>query len=131
VLTSIASAKSTREVTWIFTDQQSSSNLGSSSARDYQNAAHVRGSPFISIVLHCELNENLKRVVGQNRGMGSNTKLTDVDILQSIRRAEDIFRFKDEYELELDITYLTPSEAAAKIREHICTKLRVSFERGH
>ncbi|KAK1579586.1 uncharacterized protein LY79DRAFT_522372 [Colletotrichum navitas] len=124
VLTSIATAKSTRDVTWIFTDQQSSSNLGSSSARDYQNAARVRGSPFISIVLHCELEENLTRATGRDRGKGSNTKLTNLDILRSIREREDIFRFQDEYELELDVTQLTPSEAAAAIRDHVGTALR-------
>ncbi|KAK5991830.1 hypothetical protein PT974_05216 [Cladobotryum mycophilum] len=98
VLTSIADAKSTRDVTWIFTDQQSSSKLGSSSARDYQNAATVRGSLFISVILHCELN---------------------LGILRSIRECEDVFHFKDEYELQLDVTYLSPSEAARKIYDHI------------
>ncbi|KAJ2906433.1 hypothetical protein MKZ38_001793 [Zalerion maritima] len=113
VLKSIATAKSTSDVTWIFTDQQSSSNLGSSSARDYQNAAALRGSPFISIIMHCKLDENLERAAGGDRGNGSNTKLTDLGILRSIGEREDIFHFKDEYEAELDVTHLSPSEAAA------------------
>ncbi|KAK3945477.1 hypothetical protein QBC46DRAFT_250246 [Diplogelasinospora grovesii] len=124
VLTSLATSTSTRDVTWIFMDQQSSSNLGSSSTRDYQNAAAVRGSPFISIILHCELDENLKRATGEDRGKDANTKLTDLGILRSIREREDIFHFKDEYELELDITRLSPSEAAAKIHDHISKTLR-------
>ncbi|KDN69430.1 hypothetical protein CSUB01_05347 [Colletotrichum sublineola] len=123
VLTSIATAKSTREVTEIFTDQQSSSNLGSSSARDYQNAASIRGSPFISVVLHCELEQNLTRAAGGDRDKGFNTKLTDPDILRSIREREDIFRFQDEYELELDVTQLSPGEAAAKICDHVAAVL--------
>ena len=130
VLTFIATATSTRDVTWIFTDQQSSSNLGSSSAREYQNAASVRGSPFISIILHCQLEENLKRATGEDRGKGSNTKLTDLDILRSIREREDIFRFQDEYELELDVTQLTSSEAAAAIHDHIGTVLRPESAKG-
>jgi len=130
VLTSIATARSTRDVTWIFTDQQSSSNLGSSSAREYQNAASVRGSLFISIILHCQLEENLKRATGEDRGKGSNTKLTDLDILRSIREREDIFRFQDEYELELDVTQLTSSEAAAAIHDHIGTALRPESAKG-
>lgn len=118
----IVAAKSTRDVTWIFTDQQSSSTLGSSSARDYKNAAAERSSPFISIVLYCELDENLKRIAEGDRGKGSNTKLTDLGILRSIREREDIVHFKDEHELELNVTYLSPSETAGKIYEHICCK---------
>ncbi|KAI0388383.1 hypothetical protein F5Y17DRAFT_222191 [Xylariaceae sp. FL0594] len=122
VLKSIAAAKSTRDVTWIFTDQQSSSESGSSSARDYQNAAAMRdGSPFVSVILLCELDENLKRAAaGKDRGNGSNnTKLTDLDMLRDIREREDIFHFEDDYELELDVTHLSASEAASKIYEHI------------
>lgn len=119
VLKSIATARSTSDVTWIFTDQQSSDDLGSSSARDYQDAAAVRGSPFVSIILHCGLDENLKRAAGGDRGIGSNTKLTNLGILRSIREGEDIFHFRDEYELELDVTLLSPSEAASEIHHHI------------
>ncbi|KAH7002155.1 hypothetical protein EDB80DRAFT_867163 [Ilyonectria destructans] len=119
VLKSIATSISARDVTWVFTDQQSSSTLGSSAARDYQEAAVVRASPFISIILHCELNENLKRAAGGDRDNGSNTKLTDQGILRSIREREDIFQFHDEYELVLEVTHLSPSEAATKIYEHI------------
>ncbi|KAH6984740.1 hypothetical protein BKA56DRAFT_614459 [Ilyonectria sp. MPI-CAGE-AT-0026] len=119
VLKSMAISTSTRDVTWVFTDQQSSSALGSSAARDYQEAAAVRASPFISIILHCELNENLKRAVGGDRGNNSNTKLTDQGILQNIKKKEDIFQFHDKYELVLEVTNLSPSEAATKIYEHI------------
>ncbi|KAK4231884.1 hypothetical protein QBC38DRAFT_464820 [Podospora fimiseda] len=119
LLHSIATAKSTHDVAWIFTDQQSSSILGSSVAREYQNAALVRESPFFSIILHCEVEENLKRAVSGNRGStGSNTKLTDINILRGIREREDIFHFGDANELELDVTELSPIEAAIKIHEH-------------
>ena len=86
---------------------------------DYLNAAEVCGSAFISVVLHCELDENLERAVGGDRGKGSNTKLTEVDVLRSIREEEDIFLFKNGNELELDITHLSPSEAAGRIHDHV------------
>ncbi len=124
MLTSIATAKSARDITWIFTDSQSSSGLGSSAAKEYQNAAVVRGSHFISIILHCDVDENLKRIVGGDRGNGSNTKLTDLDILRSIREEQDIFHFKDGNELELDITHLSPGEAAVRIHNHVAEFLR-------
>ncbi len=57
--------------------------------------------------------------MGGDRGNGSNTKLTDLDILRSIREEEDIFHFKDGNELDLDITHLSPSEAAVRIHDHI------------
>ncbi len=119
VLTSIATAKSTADVAFIFTDSQSSSNLGRSAATDYQDAAVARASPFISVILSCDPNENLKRVAGGDRGTGSNTKLTDLDILREIRETEDIFHFGDENELDLDITSLSPVEAAVRILQHV------------
>jgi hypothetical protein len=118
VLSSIVTAKSTDDVTWIFTGSHSPSSLGNSSAMDYLNAALVRGSPFISIVLHCELDENLQRVVGGDRGE-SNTKLTDPAVLRSIRETQDVFLFKDGNELELDVTRLSPGAAAATIYDHV------------
>ncbi|KPM46453.1 hypothetical protein AK830_g200 [Neonectria ditissima] len=121
LLTSLAAAESTRDVTWIFTDQQSSNELGSSTAKEYQIAAALRGSPFISVILSCELDENLRRAVGEGRGNGSNTKLTDLAILRTIRQGEDIFHFRAETEMELDLTDLSPSEAGRKIYEHVCS----------
>ncbi|KAH7166554.1 hypothetical protein EDB81DRAFT_640426, partial [Dactylonectria macrodidyma] len=88
-------------------------------AREYQTAAALRGSPFVSIILSCEINENLKRAVSEDRGNGSNTKLTNLALLRGIRQEEDIFRFGNEHEIELDVTNLTPSEASWKVFEYI------------
>ncbi len=62
--------------------------------------------------------------MGGDRGNGSNTKLTDLDILRSIRDEEDIFHFRDGNELDLDITHLSPSEAAVRIYDHVVEILR-------
>jgi len=118
-LRSIAASTSTRDITWIFTDQQSSSPLGTSSARDYQNAATTRGSLFISIILNCEIEENLRRTKAEGRGGSANTKLSDVAIVRSIREREDIFHFGDANELELDATSLSPTQAAHAIFQHV------------
>lgn len=124
ILTSIATADSTRGISWIFTDQQSSNDAGSSTAKEYHSAAISRGSYFISIVLTCAVEENYRRAISEDRGKGSNTKLTDLDILCKIREGEDIFHFGGEMELELDITDLSPTEAASKAYEHICKVFR-------
>ena len=118
-MNSIATAKSTAEVTWIFTDEQSSNLLGSSAAKDYREAAQRPGSAFVSVVLQCSLDENLKRITAEGRGAGLNTKLTDLSILRRIRDQEDIFHFGDELELELDITHMSPCDAARSIYKHI------------
>lgn len=47
------------------------------------------------------------------------TKLHDVEILREIRRTEDLYRFGGKVELELDVTLLSPVEAARKIVEFI------------
>ncbi|KAK8861852.1 hypothetical protein PGQ11_008087 [Apiospora arundinis] len=120
VLESIAKSPSIGDVTWIFTDQQSSSPLGSSAAMDYRHAAEKRNSVFVSVILHCELDENLRRTAGEGRGVGaSNTKLTDPNIVRRIREEEDIFRFHDPNELEIDVTNRSPTEVAEVIIGHI------------
>lgn len=78
------------------------------------------GLPFFSIVLQCDLEENLRRVQASGRG-GSNTKLTDISIVRNIREKEDIYPFEDNNELELDVTHIYPAEAAQLIFKHITT----------
>jgi len=119
VLQAIATSQSTSSTTWIFTDQQSSSQNGSASAKDYYNAAKQRGSPFISIVLECGLEENCRRITDASRGGESNTKLTDLNILRSIRNTEDIYTFGGDEELKLDVTNLSSVESAGAIAKFI------------
>lgn len=92
---------------------------GAAAARDYQQGAASRNSPFFSVVLSCGLEENLRRVQTAGRGGATNTKLTDVDIVCNIREMEDIYHFKDQNELDLDVTEILPTEAAQRILDHI------------
>lgn len=119
VFRAIASSVGSRETTWIFTDQQSSNELGRSVALEYRTAAAQRGSPFLSVILTCEIEENRKRLVSGTRGDGSTTKLTDPDILNNIRMGEDIYRCGAETELVLDVTKVLPTDAASNILEHM------------
>ncbi|KAI1326340.1 hypothetical protein F5Y16DRAFT_400409 [Xylariaceae sp. FL0255] len=128
ILEAIATAETIRENTLIFTDSQSSSELGTSAARDYKTAAESCGLPFLSVILHCGLEENLNRAMGSDRGNGSNTKLTDLEIIQAIREKEDLHRFRDTYEMELDVTNLSPNEAATHIYEHVNKILQNGFD---
>ena len=120
MLRSIASSHATKDTTWIFTDQQSSSEIGTSAAKDYAHAAVERGSTFVSVVLQCNLDENVKRLVGQGRGVtNNNTKLTDVGILHTIRSNEDIYRFGGDAEIEIDITDRSALDVARMVREFL------------
>ena len=118
-LCSIATSVSTKETTWIFTDQQSSSVNGSLAAQDYKDAAALRESLFISVILRCDLDENIRRMGSSGRGGHINTKLTDAGILQIIRATEDLYSFGGDCEFELDISKLSASQAASRIYEQI------------
>lgn len=118
ILNTIATSEAAARSTWIFTDSRSSNPIGSAGAQDYKNAANLRGALFIPIILHCEMAENVIRVSSEERATG-NTKLTDPAVLKTIRLQEDIYTFGGPYELELDITNMTASEAAEKIYEHL------------
>lgn len=119
-LQSIATAESTRETTLIFTDQQSSNEIGSSTAKEYANAAARRGSAFVSVILTCEAQENFRRATDTDRANGTTTKLTDLRIIRTIREQEDIFHFGTDMEMELDVTDLSVAEASRKVFEHVC-----------
>ncbi|TKW54025.1 hypothetical protein CTA1_8081 [Colletotrichum tanaceti] len=76
-LHTIATHQALRGTTFIFTDSRESSAVGSEGARDYQKAAETRGVPFVSIILHCGLRENLGRLESRNDIGERGTKLTD------------------------------------------------------
>jgi hypothetical protein len=119
----MSTSTSTKDVTWIFTDSQSSDAVGALSSQDYYQAVAERGSAFFSIVLECDFAENLRRIQVAERGRLAKTKLTSVSILQGIRDAEDLYLFKDENELILDVTHLSAVQAARVIVEHVDAKL--------
>ncbi|EXF77748.1 hypothetical protein CFIO01_03069 [Colletotrichum fioriniae PJ7] len=124
-LDSIATHPALADKTFIFTDARESGLLGSEAAQDYKAAAERRGVPFISVVLHCDVDENVRRLGGRRRAgldeAASNTKLTDGKILRKIREEESIFQFTDENEMCLDVTSLEPDHSALLILQHVST----------
>ncbi|KAG7051901.1 Ribose 5-phosphate isomerase A [Colletotrichum scovillei] len=122
-LDTIATHPALADKTFIFTDARESGSLGSEAAQDYKAAAEKRGVPFISVVLHCDVDENVRRLGGR-RSTGvdeaaGNTKLTDGEILRKIREDETIFQFGDENEMCLDVTNLKPDQSALLISQHV------------
>lgn len=108
---------SPRELTYIFTDQQSSDEIGSATSQEYANAARARKSAFHSIILNCNLEENLRRLKAAGRGEGTKMKLTDTEIFRSIREKEDIYHFGED--LEIDVSNLSAAEAAKQIYDFV------------
>ncbi|KAL8722297.1 MAG: hypothetical protein Q9225_001202 [Loekoesia sp. 1 TL-2023] len=125
ILDSIATSQSLRDVTWIFTDSQSSGEVGATAVADYIHAAQTRGSLLISVILTCDGDENVRRMTSKQRGK---TKLNDVSILLDIRRDEDLYRFGGKAELELDVSQLSVASAAQTIAEFITKTTFIAVE---
>ncbi|KAF5685237.1 ribose 5-phosphate isomerase A [Fusarium circinatum] len=77
VVNEIATSEYTKDITWIFTDAREASAAGEMGAKDYEAAAAKRGVSFISIVLECEIGENMRRAIDLRRAANIGAKLTD------------------------------------------------------
>lgn len=101
------------------TDFQSDNDLGRSVASEFKHAAESAGRQFIPVYLTCDAEENLRRVSSRERQESDTTKLTDETILQGIRSRSILYRFSDCPGFELDVTHLSPADAAMQIRRHV------------
>ncbi|KAK6358854.1 hypothetical protein TWF696_000034 [Orbilia brochopaga] len=123
LLDSIATASPEHaSTTWIFTECQSNSHIGTSISHEYLAAAQRRSSPFVSIILTCSLEENLRRLSHPSRKTEPRRKLTNREVLKAIRDEEVIHRFGDWIgvrELIVDVTKLEPEEAAVVIKNFL------------
>ncbi|MBE3045439.1 hypothetical protein IMZ48_23405, partial [Candidatus Bathyarchaeota archaeon] len=106
-----------RDVTWIFTDSNKSHFLGCDAISGCENGQ----ATFVRVVLRCGLEENLRRASSAEPQGANSNKLTDASVLRGIRGREEICLtgYEAENELELDVTHLSPSEAAGKIYAHV------------
>lgn len=86
-------------------------------AAAFVNAAQEARRPFLSIVLTCDLEENLRRIATEERKQSDTTRLTDCDRLRSKREMEEIYKFDTESEFILEITALEPQTAAEQVAE--------------
>lgn len=120
IFSSIVTSPSTQDVTWIFTEWQSTDAEGSSAAREYLAAAQSRDSPFVSVILSCSEEENIRRMTSGDRGK-ANTKLTDIGILKLIRASVGAFHFGAEahLELEVDVSTMSVQDAAGNISQAV------------
>jgi len=97
------------------TDFQSENELGRSVAREYQSSSATSGRPFLPIIITCDVNENRRRVAASERVSSGTGKLLSVDVLQDLRDRCELFSFKINEEIHLDITNLSPTQAAERL----------------
>lgn len=120
VFTTLVNESSTYETIYVFTDWQSGNAVGSGVCEEYLAMAKARGSQFVPILITCDEQENVRRIQGVERAIS--TKLTDSELLVQWRQEVDpppVYLFKDEQaRLELDVTRLSPEQAAEAIWEH-------------
>lgn len=114
-LSTISNSAELKNTAIVFTDQQSSSQLGSSVAREYEKAAKERCCRFLSIRIECNEEEHIRRATSPERKDSRMTKLTDESLLRRMRETEDVFSFGGEDELTIDVTDLAPEDAAQRI----------------
>lgn len=114
----IATSEATRDPVWIFADSRFS-EVGSAAPKDYRDAAEKRDVPFTPLIMTCGADENARRVVDEYRGELGCTKLMDIGVLKGIREKEQMCRFGGRDELEVDVSNLSPREAAENNVEHV------------
>ncbi|KAM0472347.1 hypothetical protein ACHAPX_008775 [Trichoderma viride] len=124
MLETIATSEATAPFTWIFTDSRSAESSGGTEARDYKDAADLRGTLFIPVILCHGYPPSFTEVISEftewNRQTGAgNSRLTRPAVLRRIGSEENMYVFGGPNKLRLDVSKLTAQEAAEKIYNHV------------
>lgn len=118
VFATLIQSRDTFDSLYIFTDFQSSDELGSSVVAEYECAAKRRNCAFIPVILSCAKEENLRRLTSEERTLHG--KLTACALVSQMHDRDEVHRFaKHPFQLDLDITNLEPDLAADLICRHI------------
>lgn len=87
--------------------------------------ASQRGDAFIPILLWCDLDENLRRVVSPDRRLKK--KLTKPDVLKTTHEKYTIIHPCDHpNQIRIDTTHNTPDQTAQIILDHVARFLTIS-----
>ncbi|KAM3553079.1 hypothetical protein MY1884_006875 [Beauveria asiatica] len=131
VFSSLADSAATHKFVYLFTDFQSNDEVGSGVCAEYLAAARQRKCKLVSVILGCDVNTNVGRLVtGERRAHG---KITDEALLRKFRDAVDIHRFEDleVSSLEMDVSSVNAEEAAKQILQHVVRVCpEVSYKSG-
>lgn len=126
IFSSLINEHATYTSAYIFTDFQSIDDVGSAVCAEFKTMAEARGGQFIPVVLACDEEENLRRLVEEDRKI--HLKLVDSELVRKFRSGTEVHRFVEhENALELDVSHMTAADAAQSILQHvlkICPELR-------
>lgn len=117
------------EASFLFTNE-----LYEGKSRDrrwYEDVAHLaskRKALLVPVLLHCTPEENDRRVASPERA--TRFKDTNPDLAREYSRTNQLLRIDHPNRLELDITHLSPGEAAQAILLH-AEKARVAGSGNH
>jgi thymidylate kinase len=76
-----------------------------------------RGNPYVPIYIRCETEENLRRVPAVERR--ERMKWIDADAVRAFVDGHELLRFDGHDPFAVDVTSLTPDDAARQILDHI------------
>lgn len=99
--------------TFIFTDALSDDDGDTKTFEAYRDLAAKRGARLVAVVLDCALEENLRRLAAPGRAEAR--KLTDPSVLNGLRDRHRLLRGQADRLVEVDVTKLSPEEAAVEI----------------
>lgn len=100
-------------------DFQSHNDLGQTVAMEYVDAARMSGRPFLPVTMMCKVEENMRRVESVERQRSGSGKLLDAEELKAMRTRSKLLSFADRESFELDVSHITPQEAAIILRDHV------------
>ncbi len=80
------------------------------------------GRPLVPVYLICDGEENARRLVHKDRTEGEARKLSDVELLGRMRSTVDLFRFEGVEALTIDVSRMSPAEAATQIRTFLAAR---------
>jgi len=73
----------------------------------------------VPVYLLCDDDENERRMVHKDRAASGTTKLMDVELLRSMRSRVGLFRFDSVDGLTLDVSRLSPGQAARGVKAYL------------
>ncbi|KAL6889189.1 hypothetical protein GGI43DRAFT_226997 [Trichoderma evansii] len=123
IFNSLIYEPATHSTAYIFTDFQTSNELGEIVCEEYIDCAKRRRCNFIPIMLLCDEETNLGRLVEDGRV--NHGKLIDAELVKMFRKV-DLYSFNNHpSSLRLDVSDLSADGAARRIMDHV---LKISLE---
>ncbi len=110
-------ARADGSASFIFTDALSDDEYDTQQFEAYRELAGRRNARLVAVVLDCEQEENLRRLVLPGRT--ERLKLVNPDIVSGLRAKHLLLRPKDCEIVGLDVTALSAEEAAAEIARRL------------